>query len=519
VIKFHEYRGPPGTQRNSQPQPELRLNVDGAAASSLPYNIMLQQQQILLQWQLQQQLQQQNRTFVVPASQENACSDTKASVLQVSSTVPSTTSSGFKFAPTVTTMATAIVTSIMPSRPTRLEDMKVADLKEACRRLNLSRSGPKPVLIERLQPHAADILNQPDASHTSAVELPSAASEKTVEHIARGVTPQPLVPMDVDLSCKSEPSTTQCSVLTPPGQYAVVPGCQGMTALKPGFQSNMTVGSSHIAIPSTVDVCNGRIILPSSSDQHLSAIVAPAILPQPVMLPPATVVNTAFGSQQTLVRVPGSHIIQMMPPVDIKNAGNGLPNPSVQGLSRMPHVLLIRPPDSTVHSKPLNNIVAPPNASVLTRIPDKIASEVCKPNGVTVTSSSNGVMPPVFVFQKSPMSTSGVEDTHTDVASVSERLPLSPEQLVIRQQQHIMQLERHLHQSQQELARAQQEARLRQLTSLDEASRSTSLFWRRPLNGSASISLSNVNVDMPSSHIIRTPGVVTTVASAVNRYH
>lgn len=85
VIKFHEYKGPPNVVK-SQPQ--------AGKDSETPYHIMLQQQQLFLQWQLE--FKQKNMPFVVSsAAPQKLAPDSQALVMaavsQCGSASPSST--------------------------------------------------------------------------------------------------------------------------------------------------------------------------------------------------------------------------------------------------------------------------------------------------------------------------------------------------------------------------------------------------------------------------------------------
>lgn len=125
TIKFHEYKGPPSAQKNSS------QNNNAAGESS--YDLLLQQQTLLLQFQLQ--LQHKYPQIILPASQKN--SNESSGVMSNSQNAAQIVSSD----------------SIAPSKLLgRLEDMKVSDLKAELKRRNLPVSGSKPQLIERLKP-------------------------------------------------------------------------------------------------------------------------------------------------------------------------------------------------------------------------------------------------------------------------------------------------------------------------------------------------------------------------------
>jgi hypothetical protein len=144
TIKFHEYKGPPSAQKNSN-------NNSSTGESS--YDLLLQQQTLLLQFQLQ--LQHKYPQIILPASQKTSNETNNNNPLP--SPAPSTSSE-----------------SSTPARLTgRLEDMKVSDLKAELKRRSLPVSGSKPQLIERLKPFAgSDTINQNissvDSTHSNS---------------------------------------------------------------------------------------------------------------------------------------------------------------------------------------------------------------------------------------------------------------------------------------------------------------------------------------------------------------
>ncbi|CAG5135235.1 unnamed protein product [Candidula unifasciata] len=91
IIKFHEYKGPPSVVKNQS----SNVSAAAAAAAALgggcgedtPYHILLQQQQLFLQWQLEFQQKQQHGTASVSAGPETATSPTLNSVIVTSPVV------------------------------------------------------------------------------------------------------------------------------------------------------------------------------------------------------------------------------------------------------------------------------------------------------------------------------------------------------------------------------------------------------------------------------------------------
>lgn len=182
TIKFHEYKGPPSAHKSSA----LQINTNGETS----YDLLLQQQTLLLQFQLQ--LQHKYPQIILPANQKiqtatipvetvqtitnnnnnisvnNANSNSNANVSSVSNSMPSPAPS--------TASESSIVAPSTPMRITgRLEDMKVSDLKAELKRRSLPVSGSKPQLIERLKPFTdqaivSSTMNDMPMSNASTVD-------------------------------------------------------------------------------------------------------------------------------------------------------------------------------------------------------------------------------------------------------------------------------------------------------------------------------------------------------------
>lgn len=144
TIKFHEYKGPPNAQKTP-----VSCNPSGLGATppgETSYELLLQQQQLFLQWQLE--WQHKYPQIILPAAQKplsltsSGASDAgsvSGCSANAASPAPSNSSNNPSEQP--------------PLRPLgKLEDMKVSDLKVELKRRNLPVSGSKPQLIERLKP-------------------------------------------------------------------------------------------------------------------------------------------------------------------------------------------------------------------------------------------------------------------------------------------------------------------------------------------------------------------------------
>ncbi|XP_076335137.1 uncharacterized protein LOC143238632 [Tachypleus tridentatus] len=194
TIKFHEYKGPPSAQK---PPATLPANSENS------YELLLQQQQLFLQWQLEWK---QKYPQIVLSSAQKPHEDQ-------------------------TQFLTSGHTSIQENNPsnqqslTKLEEMKVSDLKAELKRRNLPVSGSKPHLIERLKSYF-DGSSQMTTSapvevlatrSNSAPSLPISVGGIILDTIS--TIPQqspdndlapisPVVAMDTSLSVLSSPETS-----------------------------------------------------------------------------------------------------------------------------------------------------------------------------------------------------------------------------------------------------------------------------------------------------------------------
>lgn len=229
VIKFHEYKGPPNIVKTQQP-PQANVN------SETPYHILLQQQQLFLQWQLE--FQQRNLPLLLPSKQTLDASAQQAaqsgSALSPSATVTQQQLQEFAQQQQAQQLRVQSTPSPQPvqlqqtqpsvqqsvPQPTpqpqqneqkanttpavpKLEDLKVADLKAECKKRNLPVSGPKPNLINRLKPYADSILAGQSSASTSSsttneITLPSLQNVGTIINVQSGLpqTQQSVTPMD-----------------------------------------------------------------------------------------------------------------------------------------------------------------------------------------------------------------------------------------------------------------------------------------------------------------------------------
>nr|CAD7438891.1 unnamed protein product [Timema bartmani] len=230
TIKFHEYKGPPNAHKN--------LSINSLPVET-PYEILLQQQKLFLQWQLEwqhknhQPFSQNSRKqsemlhldsvwlqypqIILPASQKPLQVTTSSDVgspasmsglIAATSPPPQQAVSAVSrpmnvmSPPLVTTQTQAslqeqnqptqtLTQSLQPqTQPNalrifgKLEDMKVSDLKAELKRRNLTVSGSKPQLIERLKPFT----DTASSTHQTSSDIPQSTTSQTSVSTATSTT-------------------------------------------------------------------------------------------------------------------------------------------------------------------------------------------------------------------------------------------------------------------------------------------------------------------------------------------
>lgn len=140
TIKFHEYKGPPSAQKPS--------SSSSSVSEETSYQLLLKQQTFLLEY-----LEGLHKNSTMsPANQKIMQAEINAlqqnSYLQqpLPSPAPSISSS-------IPASPAPSYNESISSEISKLEKMKVSDLKLLLKKRNLPVSGPKPQLIERLRPH------------------------------------------------------------------------------------------------------------------------------------------------------------------------------------------------------------------------------------------------------------------------------------------------------------------------------------------------------------------------------
>lgn len=190
TIKFHEYKGPPNAQKTPVSSSTSGLGVTQPGETS--YELLLQQQQLFLQWQLE--WQHKYPQIILPAAQKplsltsSGASDAgsvSGSSANAASPAPSNSSNNPLEQP--------------PLRPLgKLEDMKVSDLKVELKRRNLPVSGSKPQLIERLKPFTESsssnsMSNGPHMTHMGHILMDTPGPMATDESSSQAKSPNCIV--------------------------------------------------------------------------------------------------------------------------------------------------------------------------------------------------------------------------------------------------------------------------------------------------------------------------------------
>nr|CAG4643887.1 EOG090X04KW [Lepidurus arcticus] len=151
TIKFHEYKGPPSAQK---------LSISAVSTHESSYDLLLQQQQLFLQWQLE--WQHKYPQIILPASQKaSELTTLKLSPLSntLVTTIGSNSSNNMKHRNGHSVSSSNASNTEILKGLVKLDDMKVSDLKAELKRRNLPVSGAKPQLLERLRPFTDEVGN------------------------------------------------------------------------------------------------------------------------------------------------------------------------------------------------------------------------------------------------------------------------------------------------------------------------------------------------------------------------
>lgn len=187
TIKFHEYKGPPNAQKSGS---------SSLSSEETSYQLLLKQQNCLLEY-----LEGLNKNPSANNASAGKASETSTfsvnSYLQQAQTSPASSISS-----TIPASPLSNFSDTMSLELSKLEKMKVSDLKLLLKTRNLPVSGPKPQLIERLRPfiQSTDTDNAQstdgqngDDGHDSPRQSP-ATEQESVEMQELPVLPPPPPP-------------------------------------------------------------------------------------------------------------------------------------------------------------------------------------------------------------------------------------------------------------------------------------------------------------------------------------
>ena len=226
------------------------------------YELLLQQQQLFLQWQLE--WQHKYPQIILPAKAPSSSPSTAGEVaanltaILSASSIPSTSSVAAPSPAPSTSQTTTSESSIAIATTTtrtsvRLEEMKVSDLKAELKKRNLPVSGSKPQLIDRLRPFIGD-----EGTLTTSRSLSRRGSQNQLQQQA---PPQPM------LMAEEGPMPSP-----PPSNASRRVSCSSLD----GSISSFRVGSSDMLLPS---------LSPTSSAASCS------MSPSPASVRPPSVIN------------------------------------------------------------------------------------------------------------------------------------------------------------------------------------------------------------------------------------
>eukprot|EP00095_Tigriopus_kingsejongensis_P011210 snap_masked-scaffold263_size232787-processed-gene-1.16 protein:Tk11210 transcript:snap_masked-scaffold263_size232787-processed-gene-1.16-mRNA-1 annotation:"conserved hypothetical protein" len=239
TIKFHEYKGPTSI---AQKRPNS-VDAEQKSADDSRYELLLEQQQLFLQWQLE--LSHKYPQILLPAAPSSLSMSSSTSTIttsptttkftiatqssmvakyqpqlssgssQTSSNVPSPGSSASP-TPRATTPSRTLVIGF-GSNPASIEDsarllekmeaMKVTDLKSELKKRSLPTSGSKNALIERLKPHLEAMIAANGGTLRLKLGVQPATRATSVGRGSKETSPMTLGPEGTAMDVLSQPGT------------------------------------------------------------------------------------------------------------------------------------------------------------------------------------------------------------------------------------------------------------------------------------------------------------------------
>lgn len=183
TIKFHEYKGPPNAQKNG---------TSSLSNEETSYQLLLKQQNCLLEYL---EGLNKNPPPLVGNGKQSETSTFSVSNNYLQQAMPSPATSNASI--TIPSSPVSNISDTNGLELSKLEKMKVSDLKLLLKTRNLPVSGPKPQLIERLRPFIqSDSIEMVNANENSSiaddVESRNSPLSNELDNVEMQELPKPL---------------------------------------------------------------------------------------------------------------------------------------------------------------------------------------------------------------------------------------------------------------------------------------------------------------------------------------
>ena len=408
IIKFHEYKGPPAQTKAPSTLPSVSgavlttattmppkppLNLTGASLDT-PYHVLLQQQQLFLQWQLEAQrlpLLMPATTKMADGALSSSASATPEPIIPLSSPV-AVVKLGTPQTPGASTAVRASSSEPTPAPPAppppppiktpKLEDLKVTELKAECKKRSLPVSGPKPNLLTRLQPYTEQILAERAAAAVAQAKpvvlqkigSPSPApSTGSITNMSGAIINiQPLTPQSAIST-----DDTSITMSSPP----MSPGDSNLTASHGSVISNPLSPEMEVASPSHKQFSMNLTELLAAGQASNTVPMQIDTLSNPPSVAPMEV--DLGGSQSNLVAVlEHSQLSSASPSTSSVNLSQISSPPQLAEITSPPNLTQVTSPPQL-----LQQVFTPAQMGVHDMVPSPVFSMVAANNQNVVSPS------------------------------------------------------------------------------------------------------------------------------------